>query len=303
MENQDYINKWLEGTLSDEEMRMFEKTEDFKNLQVLSKSLMAFKAPEYDADAEYQRLRSRMSSSGKVVKMNWLNPVLKIAAILTVLTGSYLFFLYDSETVVKTLAAEKTELRLPDSSFVALNALSKLSFSENKWKNDRRVELEGEAFFKVTKGSKFEVETSAGTVSVLGTAFNVKNRKDYFEVVCYEGSVKVESSKEVAKLLPGQMFRVLDGIAVNQTVAEENGPGWQADESSFKSVPFSHVIREFERQYNVSVTTSKVNTRQVFTGTFTHNDMSLALKSITIPLNLTYQIADDKKIVITGDIQ
>lgn len=163
--------------------------------------------------------------------------------------------------------------------------------------------LEGEGFFKVAKGSKFEVETSAGTVSVLGTAFNVKNRKDYFEVVCYEGSVKVESSQKISKLLPGQMFRILNGIASNQTVAEENVPTWQADESTFKSVPFSEVIGEFERQYNVSVTISNVNTSQLFTGTFTHNDISLALKSITIPLNLTYQIADDKKIVVTGDIQ
>ena len=49
---------------------------------------------------------------------------------------------------------------------------------ENKWKNERSVNLDGEGFFKVAKGSKFDVETSAGTVSVVGTQFNVKNRKD-----------------------------------------------------------------------------------------------------------------------------
>jgi transmembrane sensor len=298
MEKEDFIKKWLEGTLDEEEKRIFERTEDYRSLQKLSKSLMSFKAPEYDIQAGYERLRSGRSSKGKVVAMHWLKPFLKIAAVLMLMTGSYFFFLYDSPTVVETLAAEKTELTLPDSSFVVLNAFTRLSFHEKKWKKERKITLEGEAFFKVAKGSRFDVETSSGRISVLGTEFNVKNRRDYFEVVCYEGSVQVQTSQAAVKLFPKQIFRIVSGIASKDNIATDNGPDWIANESSFQSVPFIFVIQELERQYNVSVTTRNVDTNELFTGTFTHSDLSLALKSITIPLNLTYQVTEDKKIYL-----
>lgn len=300
MTKEDYIKKWLQGTLEEEEKRIFERTNEYGSLEKLSKSLMSFKAPEYDVQTEYDRLISRRSK-GRVIAFNWLKPLLKIAAVLIMIAGGYFFFLYDSPTVVETLAAEKTELKLPDSSFVALNALSRISFYEKKWKKVRKVQLNGEAFFSVAKGSKFDVETSAGIVSVLGTRFNVKNRKDFFEVVCFEGAVAVKSRQEVIKLLPNQMFRAMGGVITTENISLENIPAWQANESSFKSIPFLYVIQELERQYNVSINTRNVDVHQLFTGSFPHSNLSLALKSITIPLNLSYQTAEDKKIILTGE--
>ena len=300
MEKEDYIKKWLQGSLDEEEKIIFEKTEEHKSLEKLSVSLMLFKAPEYNIDIEYERFRSRTPSKGKVVAVNWLNPFLKIAAVLIVMVGVFFLFNENSPTVVETLAAEKTELRLPDSSFVALSAFSRLSFFEKKWKKERTVELDGEGFFKVAKGSKFKVETSVGTISVLGTEFNVRNRKDYFEVMCYEGLVEVQSTQKVVQLQPKQMFRIISGVITKDSIAMDNAAGWRVDESSFRSVPFLHVMQEFERQYDVLVTTRNVDTLQLFTGTFTHSNISLALKSITIPLNLTYQMEKGKKILLTG---
>lgn len=304
MEREGYIKKWLQDSLDENEKRTFETTEEFKLLEKLSKSLMQFKAPEYDAANEYEQLRSKISSKGKVVAVNWLNTFLKIAAVLLVMAGSYFFFLYDSLTVVETQAGQKTELKLPDKSFVALNAVSRLSFDEQKWNKERRVELSGEAFFKVASGSKFTVETSSGLVNVLGTEFSVKQRKEYFEVICFEGSVEVKMQQEVTKLLPNQMFRVIDGVIVNDKIASDNTvSNWRVNESSFKSVPFLYVIQEFERQYDVSITTNNVDTDQLFSGVFTHSNLSLALKSISLPLNLTYEQPEAKKIILTGDIK
>ncbi len=303
MGKEDYVNKWLQGSLTEEEKRTFERTDEFKSLEKLSKALQSFQAPDYNISLEYERLRSARSPKGKVVALNWLNPLLKIAAVLAVIAGSYFLYLYDGPTVVKTLAAEKTELTLPDRSLVSLNAFSRISFNEKNWTKKRSVDLEGEAFFKVAKGSRFDVLTSSGTISVLGTEFNVRNRRDYFEVICYEGSVEVKSKDNVVKLLPKQMFRMIRGVKEKENMAIDDSPDWIGGESSFKSVPFLYVMQEFERQYDVSVTTRRVNTDQLFTGTFTHSDRSLALKSITIPLNLTYQLDEDKKIVLTGDIK
>jgi ferric-dicitrate binding protein FerR (iron transport regulator) len=46
-----------------------------------------------------------------------------------------------------------------------------------------------EAYFQVKKGQTFSVNTTDGVVKVLGTHFNVKQRKNYFEVNCFEGLV------------------------------------------------------------------------------------------------------------------
>lgn len=302
MEKEDYIKKWLEGTLDEKEKAVFERTEAYRSLDKLSNSLMSFKAPEYDMDAGYEGLTAQISSKkGRVVTMSRISPVLKAAAVLVAIAGSYFLFLHDPSTVIKTVAAEKTEITLPDSSFVALNALSRLAFHEKNWAKERRVELDGEAFFEVSRGSRFDVITSSGTISVLGTAFNVVNRKDYFEVICYEGSVKVESGDEIVKLLPKQIFQKISGVGSTGSEKSTNtAPDWRRGESSFESVPFRHVMQEFERQYNVSITTRNVDSEQLFTGTFTHSDLSLALKSIALPLNLTYKV-EGKKIILASD--
>ena len=299
MGKDDYIKKWLDGTLTEEEKSFFQTTEEYQRLEKLSRSLLYFKAPDYPGDSEYERLKARRALKNKVVPMNWLSPLLKAAAVLIAVGGAWFFFLSGKPTVVETIAAEKTTLSLPDSSFVALNAMSKVIFDEKKWKQQRRVELEGEAFFKVALGSRFDVVTSMGTISVLGTAFNVRNRQDYFEVICYEGSVEVNSA-EVVRLSPQQIFRLVDGVVTKGEAASQSLPDWRNGESSFQSVPFRYVVEEFERQFNVSVTTQNVDTQRLFTGKFTHSDFSVALQSIALPFNLAYEV-DGKKIILTGE--
>jgi ferric-dicitrate binding protein FerR (iron transport regulator) len=200
--------------------------------------------------------------------------------------------------------AEKTDLFLPDSSKVTLNAFSEASFQAYTWKRKRQVKLAGEAFFKVKKGSKFDVVTEAGTVTVLGTQFNVKVRKDYFEVICYEGMVEVRSAGKVIKLPPTKVFRTVKGLITPNDHTTEIAPAWLRNESSFESVPFNEVIEEFERQYHTTISTKNINGDQLFTGRFIHSDISLALKSISIPLNLKYEVSGDgKNVVLSGEVK
>lgn len=300
MDKEYYIKKWLEGTLSDAELKTFEKSADYQSLAKLSKSVQAFKAPDYNVEAELEQLQNKKSAKGKVVSIGWMKPLLKMAAALIVIAAGYFYFYLNMSTTVETLASEKSELFLPDSSQVFLNALTKVSYNKNKWEKKRQVKLDGEAFFKVAKGSKFDVVTTSGIVSVLGTRFNVINRSNFFEVVCYEGLVQVQSGKELAQLPPKHSFRIIDGIVTKSDPSDDLSPSWLADESSFRSIPYSQVIREFERQYDVSVTTRSVNLDLLFTGRFVHNDKSLALKSISLPLNLSYEISNDKQIILSG---
>lgn len=304
MNNEDYIQQWLDGTLSDEQKKNFAQRPEYNELEKLNKALYSFGAPEFDVEKEYQYALSKKMSGAeaRIVKMNWIKPLLKIAAILCVATGIYLVFVSDRVTTIKTMASENSSVFLPDSSNVILNALSEVSFQQGSWKSKRQVELKGEAFFKVAKGSRFDVKTSSGVVSVLGTQFNVKVREHFFEVTCYEGLVQVQDQNYNVKLQPGKVFRIINGSFIDGLSTAKITSGWLSHESEFESVPFSEVIDEFERQYNVTIQTKNVNIDQLFSGRFGHSDMDVALKSITIPLKLNYQIEDKKNVVLAGEL-
>lgn len=304
MEKEKYIEKWIEGTLSDEERQAFEQTEDYQSLKKLLESVNAFRAPEYDVEAELSKLKTSIpAKEGKVVRMNWWKPLLQTAAVFIVIAGIYFLFMQESMTTFKTEASQKTEVLLPDSSVVILNALSSVSYQTQNWNKNRTVQLEGEAFFKVAKGSKFDVQTSSGVVSVLGTQFNVKDRDNYFEVSCYEGLVQVKTEQGTDKLKKSQSIRLLSGELSKTESQSETAPSWMLSISSFKSIPFYHVVREFERQYGTQVTFVDVDTTQLFTGSFTHDDADLAIQSIAYPLNLNYKHSDENTITLSGDTE
>lgn len=300
MEKEYYIKKWLNGTLNEAEIAEFEKSDDFHTFKKLSESLSAFKSPNYDVSEELKRFHDKNPKRIKEVRMSWFVPMLRIAAVLVLITISFFYFYLNAKTSLSTMAGEKSNITLPDDSKIELNAFTSISYKKRLWNMSRKVVLDGEAYFKVAKGSKFDVETASGIVSVLGTQFNVKNRNNYFEVVCFEGLVEVNSGDENEKLAPGHSFRIINGVVHKSENIEEISPSWVNNISSFQSVPFSQVIQEFEIQYDVKVKPQDINLNQLFTGKFIHNDQKLALQSISIPLNLKYTLTEENQIILSG---
>ena len=141
----------------------------------------------------------------------------------------------------------------------------------------------------MAKGATFSVTTEEGMITVLGTEFNVKQRDNYFEVICYEGRVKVDYMNEtIQELSPGEGVLVLNGIIEQLQNISAINPSWIDNESQFNSTPFVYVLREFERQYDVKFQTNGIDLDQLFTGKFAHDDFLIALKAITLPLDLSY---------------
>ncbi len=288
MKREELIKKWLDHNLNETELKAFEALEDYDELMQLSNAATSFSAPEFNTEDTLAELTNTIKMRKARSANSWIKPLLRIAAV--VLIGFSIYY-YTSglDTNHNTLIAEHTLFELPDASTVNLNAKSSITYNKRSWQKNREVVLEGEAFFKVAKGSKFDVKTDAGIVSVLGTEFNVKQRPGYFEVTCYEGLVSVTHNEKTIKLKPSDIFAVIDGKIITNEKEESILPSWINNESSFKSRPLKNVVSEFERQYNVSISTNQVDIKQLFTGSFTHDDMELALKSITLPLNLKYK--------------
>ena len=299
MKREDLIKKWLDNELDTQELEAFKKLEDYEDLVKLSNSVMQFRAPEYIASQELHSALSNIKTTNKQSR-HWLKPIMRIAAILAISFSVY-YYTTTLDTNIETLAAQKTTISLPDASQVSLNAASTLTYNKKDWKHNRDVELNGEAYFKVAKGSSFNVNTSAGVVTVLGTQFNVKQRDNYFEVVCYEGSVSVTHKSNIVTLKPGNSFLIIDGKTIAKEKETSLNPSWINNESYFKSLPFALVIHEFERQYNVTFTPHDIDLKQLFTGSFSHDNRELALKSITLPLNINYSVQNNNTIELTRE--
>ncbi|MBU2930197.1 FecR family protein [Winogradskyella psychrotolerans] len=286
MKRDELIKKWLDHNLSTEEQIAFEQLEDYNDLIKMDTALKDFKAPEFSSDQAYEALKPKLKSKN-THSNQWLKPFLKIAAVLAIGFSIY-YYTSTLDTTVGTLIAQQITVTLPDNSTVELNANSTVTFNKSQWSETRAIQLEGEAFFKVAKGQKFDVMTSEGIVSVLGTQFNVKQRESFFEVTCYEGLVAVSHNNKTTTLKPGHSFVIIDGKLLATEKENAVQPQWLHGESSFKSVPLKHVIKEFESQYHQTIITENIDLSRLFTGSFTHNNLDLALKSVTIPLNLSY---------------
>ncbi|MFY7669914.1 FecR family protein [Tenacibaculum sp. MEBiC06402] len=294
MEKAELIKKWLDNNLNPEEQKQFEALEDYNELIQLSDKLKQFKAPDYKSDGVLEDiLAANKVKKEKLISFNFIS---KIAAIF-IIGLSLLYFFRDNNTNINALAANKVTTKLPDNSEVTINALSSISFNGKTWKDKREVSLKGEAFFKVAKGSKFNVHTNNGTVTVLGTEFNVKNRDNDFEVICYEGSVLVESNNISETLTPGDSFKSGKIFRNNISVSS---PSWIHNESVFTSEPFNKVLQEFERQYDVKVKVENMDTSLLFTGKFIHNDIETALKTLTLPFNLVSE-QKNKTIILKSE--
>ena len=303
MEKDDLIEKWLKDELSDTEMAAFKKLDDYKLNRAIIENARYFKASDISTVEDFETFKktyfTRKSLNNKI---KWQSPIFKIAAVLVVAIGVYFMFFFNNIVHHKTLAGEKNTIELPDHSLVSLNALSQIEFSKNQWNDKRTVQLEGEAYFKVTKGKTFDVITTDGTVTVVGTQFNVKQRNHYFEVKCYEGKVKVTSNGIERLLEKGDMYQILDGKFVENKIVSVT-PSWLDNKSIFEAIPFKEVLAEMERQFNIEIRYKNIDTNRLFTGGFVHNNLEYALIAITKPMNLTYELSSSKLVILHGEKQ
>jgi len=294
MKEKEIIEKWLDHEdLTATELEAFKNLEAYNSYIKISETAKKIKVPTYNVEENLYELnytlKRRKKTSKPVINLSTLA---RIAAVFIVMISTYFLFFNKNTITVRTLASEKTTIQLPDQSSVTLNASSKIDYNNKNWENHRKIELKGEAYFKVAKGKKFNVVTAAGIVQVHGTQFNVKQRPSYFEVTCYEGLVSVEYNKKTIRLPAGTFYRVVGNEVLNKNT-EILKPKWTENQSVFTSTPYKHILEEFERQYNVTIVIKNINQDKLFTGNFVHSDIKNALKSITIPMRLRYEMNDN----------
>jgi len=219
------------------------------------------------------------------------------AAIILLLIGLSLFNYFNANIIITSKNGENKLVVLPDSSTVELNAASTLSYNQFGWKHHRLVILDGEGFFSVKKGKRFEVKTNHGNVVVLGTSFNVFARNENFFVVCKTGKVKVESINTVV-LTPGlKAFKNKDQKINIENAIVEHETAWQNGEFWFNNVRLIDVLNELERQFDIKIVYKDIENRR-YTGYFNIKSLQDALTAVCSPMQLKFKNENDKTYII-----
>jgi transmembrane sensor len=251
----------------------------------------------------------------------------RVAASLAIISMVAAAFLYRENILLlvhpiqqmqaSTSPGKLQQVRLPDGSEVWLNASSRIGFPE-KFGDTREVNLQGEAFFKVTKDPKkpFIIRTGNVHTTVLGTAFNVKAYKgdELIEVTVSNGKVAVSSFDTVFRQSLGKVALVRDQRVQFNTKTQQLLPissasgqiasSWKEGRLVFRAAPFHQVVRTLERWYGVHfvVAGNSIMDRK-FTAVFQPGtSLQKVLKTLTLTNKMKFERNSSGEIVVSDTI-
>jgi len=288
------LKRWLvDGDLKGDDLENFKQSSTYADYHKIISVADSLETPLNNGEALYSKIEGRIKNKPvtekvPVRKLN-ISYISGIAAAILVLIGVFIF-MKDSSSNLSTGYGETYVLNLPDGSKATLNSNATLSYDEESFNENREIKLVGEAYFEVRKGSSFVVHTDEGSVTVLGTKFNVDTSADFFAVQCFSGKVRVDASNQASTILTkGKSVRIMD-TSIEKIEFDSEDPTWIKGISSFENIPFSKVVLTLENQFNLKIFNTEPYVLERFTGSFSNKNQNNAIQTVFEAMGLEYSI-------------
>lgn len=266
----------------------------------------------------YKIVERRIDSSRRKA---WLNRgYLAAACFIGVLVVSSVISLLKREDMgepqivtIQANAGMRASFNLPDGTMAYLNSGSTLSYPLPYDKEERRVRLTGEAYFKVAHKQEqpFVVSVSGDRmrVRVLGTEFNLQSYEgeEIVQTTLVSGSVNIEMVRNgnivsKANLKPSEkaVYDIASGMVSIASVNTEYETAWREGRLMFKDMPLPQLLKKLSYFYNVKfeVKDPVINSYN-FTGVFQNKQLSQVLDYLRISSHIDYTIEN----VVSDDSQ
>jgi transmembrane sensor len=205
--------------------------------------------------------------------------------------------------VVIVPQGQRVNMVLADGTNVWLNANTRMEYPQNfRAFNERRIKIDGEAFFSVSKDKKhpFIVETKKGEIEAKGTQFYVSaySRSDFFETALMEGAVEVRTSHEYVNLRPNQRALIENGHLVCRNIDYYDTYRWKDGLYCFRDLTLKQVLAQFEKYYDVHFVIKRKLADTKITGKFRLLDgVNYALKVLQQEVKFTYK-RDESSVIV-----
>lgn len=221
-------------------------------------------------------------------------------------------FMLDSTKIswnkISTPVGLRSDFVLPDGTKVSLNGNTSLKYPSKFLGDERLVELEGEAFFKVSTNKKkpFVINVRELRVQAVGTSFNVSAYPDDVEIktVLIEGIVNLmystkKGDEKTVLLSPGQLATYNNST---QDIHLSEGDiskhlAWLDGGIYFRNDSLEEVLRKLGRWYNVDFHISEsVHKGYFFTGSFKNESLHQILEYVELTTPVKFKFSNPKKI-------
>jgi len=268
-------------------------------------------------DRVHHIIRNNENQRRKLFVHRFVHTFSKVAAILILpliiaggLTFNYLKKSYvpASElltgSVIHAPMGSRVSFNLPDGTVGWLNSGSSLTYSL-PFINNRKVALNGEAWFDVMHNEKNPFEISAGDskIKVLGTSFNVSafQGSKYIEVVLLQGKVEFYPGDNSSKVVmaPSQKL-IFSNNKIDLSITDPSKyKAWTDGKLVFRGDNMAEVAGRIERWYNVKVILADKDLEKFsFRATFEDDSLEEVLRLLSMTSPILYKIAPR---VLTSD--
>ena len=309
------LAKYLIGNLSQEEIEELMRWRDLsaENESVYSKLFklrLSWNAAKYaDGERVDMALEKMNVRIDKTRRYQISRSLLKYAAVvLLLLSFSFVGWYYFKPETYLTIALADGEgvkkVTLDDGSVIWLRGNSVLRIPESFSMVNRRVSLQGEAFFDIAKSSEsqFTVVTDYMQVKVYGTSFNVNvNTKDRsVETVLVQGSVCLQSieGRNMVKMTPGErvVYSCDDKICLTDYVDVNVCATWRLSQLVFENRTLREIANRLSSKYNVNVNieSSKLAQRKFRCVVNEDESLSEVLDQLCFLASIDYWIENDE---------
>lgn len=237
-----------------------------------------------------------------------LYKLMRYAAIIVItvlIGGTGYHYLYHSMKMVTVASTDHVkEVVLPDKSRVWLNKGASIKYPEVFEDDERKVEIEGEALFQVTKNptKPFIVTSSGASVQVLGTTFNFNEhgQNNSEEISLIEGKLKVTGlhGEGTVYLKPNQkatIDKTGKSILLERVYAPIESV-WRDNLIPFENMGLPQIVSMLEQLYDCEISIDpKLNSNETYSGVIKRSkDIRTVLEGLSYTISFTYSINDDK---------
>lgn len=293
-EEEQAISRWL-----DESSEHQTYLEELRWLWEHSAEGLPASPRQVNTEEALQQVKSRLQRKGGNSGLHWQRNFFLRAAAVFLLALAAVYWLRTGNTPDPVrIASAGTILTdtLNDGSVVTLREHSGLTLAGNFNRRERRLRLEGEAFFEVAHDTvrPFVVEVQDLEVIVVGTAFTVDNttEPDKVVVTVTEGKVRVSRNGQSLLLTPGEQAtcNLTSGTLVRTTPAQ-GVPDLQSRMFRFEATPLGTVIQQLSKAYGVTIV---LKNKQLETCPLTARYLNLPLERVLELVSQSFSISVEK---------
>lgn len=303
------LQKYIEGNASDEETQkvMDWLRDDRKHLDEYRRRRKLYDITLWNTEADKDR--HRIGRQAHNLFRTWL----RVAAIIVIAFATGYFYqahrengMCQKQTVVVP-EGQHAELYLADGTHVWLNSGSRLTFPGQFAEETRRVELDGEGYFKVAANKRcpFIVGTKEYGIRVLGTEFNVlAYREDsVWETTLVNGAVEIltaQGDTPLMRMEAGTTAKSIGGRLVKEPFRHPDYLRWREGLLCFDNISLRDMIEKLKLYYDVNFIVENSHILEArYTGKFRINDgIEHVMRVLSLNNNFAYS-KDEESNTIT----